>query len=1083
MAHTPVTPHLRSRLSHQASHSPASSSPAAQSQHPGRIVKKLVLRGNAFGQGSRYELFLLVTVPATAHAASYPLLPDTDVKLLSSSVDALSSTGGYAPLSETAARAARHLGGRVSVDSFDTGSQPRITISNYAVTFSTMPKHAASTPSTSTSPPPAHTLSYMVCIQLETRFKTQPPRSPYALILPVPRCLHSRIHFTFSPEVVDSEDEVDVRIEPPLGKKRPPPKPRRSFGGEGSDSLDPSADDDARSMITQSSDEHAEEGEEENLCVKGLFQSTDQVSIRWAGASAGKLQRDDSLAAIRCDTMQLQTTSRYTLDQDGRVRLDVLSEGVLRGVYCSGLDRIAYLPLVLDSHGQAIEYQDMTIEDTIGLRSWHFLNPGDVPGKHPERSGSNSTLASLASSSSSIDDTSLLEGDDLLATRPPRGFDASLDLSAELSRNNGNGSKALPPLGPDEKSRVILYLDVPDTGETFSFTLRYRLLMDMQNDDPVVLPTIKAPTAAELSTSHHLEPHAQSPPSGVGFLRPARSKQVPDAVQPDTLTVEHESGSASPMASPYLHLFPLPSDEGPFDSLDGEQNADSTLQAGEDPPAASSPPHTPQAVFRPMPIWDDSMVLHDDETSRPSVIAEASLSLWMCSRDDGVAGQNKGAPARPAGLRRMVCDLRCSWPLVKKDGRPLEEMDLWLPRTATMPCAFDGAAANDEPDGENSFGRRSREPTVLLALVAGTVVEPHRSDAAENVCLHLRRPPQVDDKFSTAAEVRLIFEYESLDGSSMPVNTALSTLPLPLPLFASEVLLLHVKAEHDGVAVGNLVAPSFDIEAMPKQPQAAISTSHAAMELHRFVIPPLTPLDITALLVSPQEATRRSKRRRRKMMQLRGGSPQRGRRRRWLTFAAGGGDDDEDEEESSSGERARSSLWMPVYMMAALFALFAIGAALSEELQSIPGSHIVARARGGADGQARRRPSWTDLEMLGRRVEQLAMAANVDFGEGTWNAEQPGSQDREGASGPTIPPWPRPAARENFEDDKDDESDLLRKHASHPTTSISHRHQQPSLVTVAGVVLRVLCSPIIAVGRGAALLLGLVARGGGGGAR
>lgn len=1045
-ATTPVTPRLRSRLSRSSESS--SSSPAAQN----RIVKKLVLRGHAFGRGARYDLFLLVTTPAIAHAASYPLLPDADVKLLSSSVDGLSPTGGYAPLSETAARAARHLGGRVSVDAFDVASQPRITIFNYAITLNVAPA-SVNRPSTSTSPPPAQPTSWMVHLELETRFKTEPPRSPWALHLPVPRCLHSRVHFTFAPEVVDADDDIDVRVEPPLGKRRPP-KPRRSFGGGG----DASADDDAQSMITQS-DEAADEGEDDHsLCVKGLFQSTDRLSIRWASTSAGKLHLDDSLAAIRCDDMRLETTSRYTLHQDGRVRVDVLCRGNLRGTFCPGLDHLVYLPLILDSSGQETEYQDMTVEDVAGLRSWHFLSPGDVPHKHPQRSGSNSTLASLASNSS-LDESTMLDGDDLLATRPPRGFDASLDLSAELTANNGNGARSAPPLGPDEQSRVIMYLDLLEATDVFSFTLRYRLLAELDASGSVALPTMTAPTAAQLTIMQHLEPHVEPPPSDLGVLKPARTKQTPSRDEPDVLSVEHKGFAAS---APHLHLIrPLRDDDSGDDAAldaDAEVGADSTLQAAEESLVAASPPRTPQAVHRPMPVWNDSMVLHDDDSHRPSVIAEAKLAVWLCSRSDDKA---------PVGLRRVVTDLRCTWPLVKKDGRPLEEMDIWLPRIAS------------DAGKSWGFGERVREPVVRLALVGGIPVEPYRSDAAENLCLHLR-PPTPTVTSPLTAEMRLIFEYEALTPTPTPSAPSLQSaaLSLPLPFFASELLLLHVQVQHDGIAVANVAAPSFDMQGPAKGSQASIGDGELVTELHRFVVPPLTPLDVTALMVPANEAVRRRKRRHYDPRRQETG------RRRFLLGLRPGAEDD--------GDKSASRRWLSTIalLVAGLCILLASSAAINEPFGDgvRAASHDLVSAQRHTASRSRIKPGWSDFEAINRRVEQLAMAANVDFGDGTWNADKEarregaveGAEDEnQGLS--SIPSWPRPppssADVENvqvYDDDFDQ-----RGASPPPTTSLSRRPAQPSLTMVASAVLRVLCSPLVAVGRGAAVLLGLVARGGG----
>jgi hypothetical protein len=293
-----------------------------------RIVKKLVLRGQAHSNGARYCLYLKVTVPAGTADQSYALLPDVNIKLIHAEVDALTSTGGYPPLQESAARAAGYLGipmSSTSATTLDHLPLPRVTTANYAITLNvpTLPVEDG-----------ISSLSYLISLEVETGLAAQPPRSPYTLRLPVPRCLHSRIHFTFPSEMLDS-DEVQVMVDPPLG-----PRARR-----GRKSLE-NGDDDGRSTTTAYSEdsnevEDSEDGEEDAHVVRGLFPSTDSITLRWNQTRVGKLHPDDELPSLMCDAVTTENDIAYTLLQgvDGTetVHLEAIMQVHVEGLFSPGV--------------------------------------------------------------------------------------------------------------------------------------------------------------------------------------------------------------------------------------------------------------------------------------------------------------------------------------------------------------------------------------------------------------------------------------------------------------------------------------------------------------------------------------------------------------------------------------------------------------------------------------------------------------------------------------------------------------------------------------------------------------------------
>lgn len=101
-----------------------------------RLVRKLALRGQAHPWGVSYQLYIRANAPSQPHFKTYPLLNNTGIKLVSSAVDVLSASGGYMPLSDTAAKAAGYLGGiAISVDSCghldgETNNTPSVAVDN-----------------------------------------------------------------------------------------------------------------------------------------------------------------------------------------------------------------------------------------------------------------------------------------------------------------------------------------------------------------------------------------------------------------------------------------------------------------------------------------------------------------------------------------------------------------------------------------------------------------------------------------------------------------------------------------------------------------------------------------------------------------------------------------------------------------------------------------------------------------------------------------------------------------------------------------------------------------------------------------
>jgi hypothetical protein len=128
-----------------------------------------------------------IMLPTSARSVTYSLFPDTDVRLLSSSISALTPSGAAPALDAPAARAAAHLGLAVGTDSFDSSQQeaslPKVSISNFCVCL-VMP----AMPNVQQE----ERRGYLVTLHLSASLASQPPRAPYLvsprLSLPIVAC-------------------------------------------------------------------------------------------------------------------------------------------------------------------------------------------------------------------------------------------------------------------------------------------------------------------------------------------------------------------------------------------------------------------------------------------------------------------------------------------------------------------------------------------------------------------------------------------------------------------------------------------------------------------------------------------------------------------------------------------------------------------------------------------------------------------------------------------------------------------------------------------------------------------------------
>ncbi|PWN51341.1 hypothetical protein IE53DRAFT_386294 [Violaceomyces palustris] len=343
------------------------------SQRPPRICKKVVLKGSVTHYSASYTLYLKVELPDSPRAQTYPLLPDAGLRLKSSHVHPLDSHGAASALSGNAASAASYLGIPLSIDdnflptltperlalqqefaqkpdkqeggsgdarrrsitpSRDFGGQiPKVTVANFQVSlvapplnsdaYKPPPTPASTTATTSSSssskPAPASRGKnlFIVVLNLEVGLSQRPPKAPNVVKLPIPYCLNNFLRFTIDETVSSEEEGIAVEIHPTIlprnrarRSKTSITAPDRTFT---TDLLESDDEDDAITL-GPTSDEESSDGD--GMSISGPFASCEAVTIRWASPTAGNFPRPSAVGgeianALRAD--EIRTNLRYSV--------------------------------------------------------------------------------------------------------------------------------------------------------------------------------------------------------------------------------------------------------------------------------------------------------------------------------------------------------------------------------------------------------------------------------------------------------------------------------------------------------------------------------------------------------------------------------------------------------------------------------------------------------------------------------------------------------------------------------------------------------------------------------------------------
>ncbi|GJJ12371.1 hypothetical protein Clacol_006612 [Clathrus columnatus] len=347
-------------------------------------------------------------------------------------------------------------------------------------------------------------LNFVVAIELSIPFLTVPPRGPFLISIPVPRCLDNQLrmriaippdptsHTTRHPGDSTSSGEDmagwDFLTDPPVTRRLDKPKVRNEDEDHPSD----------QTPITPGVE-----------VIQGAFQSTDYLHIRWAPPLPKRSRPENGLWRVNMQSSAAIMKCQILGRNEACIRMGISYDAKCHGLWHPGVATIVGLDVVLDAKRRTIIWPE---EDH--LKGWSVSAKGEAfVGIHKDAFRAVSQHSSFESAISSTF-LPTLNSDSMLV--PPRGSASLLhaplpssnspDYSFENSSPNGTvkedihlpahtappsgasldilrTSKDIPPNMPITlKINMLKLLSSPKNE--ISFTIRGVILIQLDQDVP-----------------------------------------------------------------------------------------------------------------------------------------------------------------------------------------------------------------------------------------------------------------------------------------------------------------------------------------------------------------------------------------------------------------------------------------------------------------------------------------------------------------------------------------------------------------------------------------------------------------------
>ncbi|KAG8831745.1 hypothetical protein FRC17_002628 [Serendipita sp. 399] len=373
---------------------------------------------------------------------------------------------------------------------------------------------------------------FMAGVEIFVPFLSRPPRSPYQLSLPLPRCLSNHIKLRVaSPERKSSGEDP-----PPWDLSSDPIVSYKPSYGSRSTSYEQMADDEISLEDSVEASTHVSSigG------VQGTFPSTDRIRIRWAAPlsrSQGPSAPSDGRHRIGVEEANGFTHCTILgMDGEGRAKIKFEYEGICKGLWFPGVAIQVGLDVMLDGKGRNITWAG---DDN------HWEVSGDatltgVDGAHTPTLDHEHQLEEVSSrishSNFSLQRTSSYAGSSLMQTAlptnsllPDYSFETTPSPTVSMINSTGtpygNSSASSAIILPKEPNKPItLFLNIgslpPPPKNEFHFKISGIILVensrkadpdDDEDDDALELPTLKVLPAQKSRTEFSVTSEMREP--------------------------------------------------------------------------------------------------------------------------------------------------------------------------------------------------------------------------------------------------------------------------------------------------------------------------------------------------------------------------------------------------------------------------------------------------------------------------------------------------------------------------------------------------------------------------------------------
>ncbi|KAF8499948.1 hypothetical protein JB92DRAFT_2816967 [Gautieria morchelliformis] len=356
-------------------------------------------------------------------------------------------------------------------------------------------------------------LHMMAGMDLFIPYALTPPKGPFLVSIPVPRCLDNHLKLRISTPSVgssptniprgsftstSSEDDApgwDFLIYPPVTRKSTRKTPYRQ-----------SADDEHSDTPSVASTPGTE-------LIQGAYQSTDVLHVRWApplGKRSSTPKTEDGMPMVNVERTVGKMKSEVVGRDRHSVTLNLTYNGVCTGLWHPGVATVLCLDVALDVKGRRVSWIDdkgggwtVSGKDAFSGLYSDASPPGYLSRKVSFDSGSSAFLSTLANRSTvtpSRGTASLLRAPLPNETTPDYSFENSPNATPPaVGPSSSNPAPAAdqetsissPDISPGKPVtiKVNLLKLLPPGKNELHFSLRGLVLIDTEDEDFVTLPT------------------------------------------------------------------------------------------------------------------------------------------------------------------------------------------------------------------------------------------------------------------------------------------------------------------------------------------------------------------------------------------------------------------------------------------------------------------------------------------------------------------------------------------------------------------------------------------------------------------